>query len=619
MARISLPNGEGIIKEKGKERMSVDENDVRKVQSTLSNWVNPFLQSDTDELCHIASGMTASKKVEEDLCTAYDKSKEAMTAFIRIRLTTNEIFFHDPIPKLKLATFDSMPVSSVKIGGKDVMLKADRDLFARLLVVAQTRDMDLQEVFKYSLGPLLWSLASADGSLCKTVKSKLLEMLIEGVEPAEDVPPSAALIVDGMAVLQAMKEIPATFEELATSVFHSVVPQTTLARRVDFVTDRYPDVSIKNPERAKRASVGVVKVNITGGGQKCPKQWKKFLSSGENKRMFTRFLLQQWSRDNYVDRIGNRNIYFAVEDKCFQLSANDGKVVCKEITELNSNHEEADTKLLLHAKHASENGETTIIIKSPDTDVAILACHFCRNISAQILIMKKEKTRNIYLEISAIADAAGPHLCDALPGLHAFTGCDSTSAFAGKGKKTALKLCKTDPLACDGMATLGRSFDAETIPFSECEGFVCKMYGKPKLVEVNECRYITFCAKQGQSQSLPPCQDALRNHTMCANYQAAIWRQALDANPEIPSPESHGWLIRDGQLDIHWMSLPPAPETLLELILCGCTTDCTTGHCQCKRNGIPCAELCQCGEKCNNSHNYVWEESPEDSEGEEEC
>ena len=345
MARISLPNGQGIIKEKEKGRMSVYENYVRKVQSTLSNWVNPFFQSDTDELCHIASGMTASKKVEEDLCTAYDKGKEAMTAFIRKRLTTDEISFHDPIPKLKLATFDSMPVSSVKIGGKEVMLKADRDLFARLLVVAQTRDMDLQLVFKYSLGPLLWSLASADGSLCKTVKSKLLETLIEGVEPAEDVQPSAPLIVDGMAVLRVMKEIPATFEELATSVFYLVVSQTTLAGRVDFVTDRYLDVSIKNPKRAKRASVEAVKVNITGGGHKCPKQWKMFLSSGENKRILTRFLLQQWSRDNYADQIGNRNIYFAVEDKCFQLSVNDGKVVCKEITGLNSNHEEADTKL----------------------------------------------------------------------------------------------------------------------------------------------------------------------------------------------------------------------------------------------------------------------------------
>ena len=97
-------------------------------------------------------------------------------------------------------------------------------------------------------------------------------------------------------------------------------------------------------------------------------------------------------------------------------------------------------------------------------------------------------------ETSAIADAAEPHFCDALPGMHAFNGCDSTSVFSGKGKKTAMKFCKTDPVACDGMATLGRPFDAETIPFSECEGFVCKMYGEPKVIEVNKCRYISFCA-----------------------------------------------------------------------------------------------------------------------------
>ena len=104
----------------------------------------------------------------------------------------------------------------------------------------------------------------------------------EGVEPSEGVPPTAALIVDSMAVLQAMKDIPDTFEELAATVFRSVVPPT-LARQIDFVMHRYPDVSIKNPERAKHASQGTLKVEITGGGQKCPKQWKKFLSSGENK------------------------------------------------------------------------------------------------------------------------------------------------------------------------------------------------------------------------------------------------------------------------------------------------------------------------------------------------
>ena len=264
MAGMSVTNADGVIKEKGKGRMSVDEGDVKKVQSTLSNWGNPFSPNDTDEICHLASGMAAPKKLEEDLLVAYDKGEEAMTAFIKKRLTTNEVPFYDPIPKLKLATFDSVTLAPVKIGGREVMLKADRDLFARLLVVAQTRDMDLREVFRYSLGPIPWSLASADGSLCKTNKAKLLESLVKRVEPAEDVTPTAALIVDGMAVLQAMKEIPATFEELADAVSHSVVPQTSLARRVDFVTDRYPDVSIKNPERTKRASQGTVKVKITG-------------------------------------------------------------------------------------------------------------------------------------------------------------------------------------------------------------------------------------------------------------------------------------------------------------------------------------------------------------------
>ena len=48
--------------------------------------------------------------------------------------------------------------------------------------------MDLQEVFNYSLGPVPWSLASSDGSLAKTDKSKLLEPLISKVDPAENVP-----------------------------------------------------------------------------------------------------------------------------------------------------------------------------------------------------------------------------------------------------------------------------------------------------------------------------------------------------------------------------------------------------------------------------------------------
>lgn len=236
--------------------------------------------------------------------------------------------------------------------------------------------MDLSEVFQYSLGPLPWSLASVDGSLGKTNKSKLLESLTKDIEPVEDVPPTSAIIVDGMAILQSLKPIPDTFEEPAITVFHRTVPRTSLARRIDFITDRYPEVSRKNLEMEKRSNEGVVKIKIIGSSQKCPKQWKKYLSSGENKSELAQFLLKEWSQNKYKDLIGNRNLFFAVELKCFRLSVTDDKVLCEEISELGSNHEEADTKLLLHAKHAADSGESTVIIKSQDTDVAILAFHF---------------------------------------------------------------------------------------------------------------------------------------------------------------------------------------------------------------------------------------------------
>ena len=39
------------------------------------------------------------------------------------------------------------------------------------------------------------------------------------------------------------------------------------------------------------------------------------------------------------------------------------------------------------------------------------------------------------IDISEINTKLNQEVCDALLGLHAFTGCDSASAFLGKGKK----------------------------------------------------------------------------------------------------------------------------------------------------------------------------------------
>ena len=165
------------IKQMGKSRMAVDERDVKKVYDTITNWGNPFSSCESDGIHHLASGKSATQKLEDDLIGALEKGQDAMKSFIQTRIIKSDVPFYDPIPKMKLSSFSTLSLSKVKIGGNEVIIKADRDLFARLIIIAQSRDLDLREVFSYSLGPVPWPLASGDGSLCKTVKLSLPKVL----------------------------------------------------------------------------------------------------------------------------------------------------------------------------------------------------------------------------------------------------------------------------------------------------------------------------------------------------------------------------------------------------------------------------------------------------------
>ena len=67
--------------------------------------------------------------------------------------------------------------TKINVFEKEEILKADSSLVPRMTEIAQTRSMDMQEVLKHPLGPLPWSLASTDGTITKTVKSKLAELV----------------------------------------------------------------------------------------------------------------------------------------------------------------------------------------------------------------------------------------------------------------------------------------------------------------------------------------------------------------------------------------------------------------------------------------------------------
>ena len=80
-----------------------------------------------------------------------------------------------------------------------------------------------------------------------------------------------------------------------------------------------------------------------------------------------------------------------------------------------------------------------------------------------------------FVEISKLAWSLGDSVCDSLIGLHAFTGCDTVSAFASRRKRSALKPMKSDITYIDTFIQVGQSWDAQPQLSEKVQQFTCRM------------------------------------------------------------------------------------------------------------------------------------------------
>ena len=127
------------------------------------------------------------------------------------------------------------------------------------------------------------------------------------------------------------------------------------------------------------------------------------------------------------------------------MTAGENGLDCNRLDELCAQQEEVGTRILLHTSHAASNGHDCIAIKSSDADVVVLACTFSHSINAKMIFCIGTKQRRGYLDMTAIGQSLGEDVCKALPGMHALTGCDSTSAFVAKGKRQAFHYGRVRP------------------------------------------------------------------------------------------------------------------------------------------------------------------------------
>ncbi len=609
-------------KEMSGNRISTDESAVMCIVDYIENGnMNPFA-CESDEITSLTSGIVAPEDVKLDLLKAKQIGERNSNEFIEKRLLTNEVPFHEPISGLGLKTFSDLvgKQKSQTSSQKEVIIKADRSVFARLLVVAQQREnITIDEVLRYELGPLPWSMATVFGTMQKTTKSLMTKVLITDEHKVKQIPPNSACIIDMMALVQSWTKIPDSFGMLANDLLQHIT--SIPAKRIDIVCDTYPLISVKNPEREERASAGTLVMKIRGPDQKCADQFKKFLRHGENKESLIEFLYSEWQKPQYASMIGDHKIFLTHKDECHMITQVRGKIRVILKPHLCSSQEEADTRMFLHADDAANSNINSIWIKTIDTDVVALACFYQPLIRAKLYIERKAGNKNEIIDVSALVKTLGVNVCKALPPYHALTGCDSVSALSGRGKKDGLELLKTDNKLCKLLSNVGDSLELDKKDKQNVEKFVCRLYGY-EAQNVNDVRIAMFKEGVGKGKSvpdsnkLPPTSDALAKHILRVNYQAYIWKHALIATQEKPpTPDRHGWLITDNKLKIDWTDKECAPSAILELMSCGCKGNCSNNRCGCKKSTLVCTEACNCPEECTNTRPSS--EENEESENEE--
>jgi len=145
MDRADILSGEATLEHRTSKpsHMKKSETDVMRIVSSFKQFMNPFNMnsSNHDTLFCLSS---ASSKITDDLLRYSEVGNSAAQSFIETRLVNKSIKFHDPMRKLNLHTFQSMAIKRTVTStqSKAICVKAERNLFGKLLLLSREHDID---------------------------------------------------------------------------------------------------------------------------------------------------------------------------------------------------------------------------------------------------------------------------------------------------------------------------------------------------------------------------------------------------------------------------------------------------------------------------------------------
>ena len=99
-----------------------------------------------------------------------------------------------------------------------------------MTIVAQSRQLDMKEVFIHPLGPTQWSLSLADDCFRNTNKASLSKYLEQLSVPAESLPDNVVTIIDSVSIVHRIKGAKKTFGDIAKLTFNTIMAEATSAK-----------------------------------------------------------------------------------------------------------------------------------------------------------------------------------------------------------------------------------------------------------------------------------------------------------------------------------------------------------------------------------------------------
>ena len=403
--------------------------DLNNTISTFTKLGNPF-SKDSKNLYVLDTKVIMSDKVVATVWSVENIGKTEFSEFVKKWIVDPSANFYNNITKNTPLLFklkQKKPTS--KLQANVSSMKNDVQLFSRMYIACQARDDNLDSFFEHECHSWPPALAEGIGSMRPPMGKADILPCLEGLAPhPQDNPKPDTCIFDGAALVHQLEptkcnSVVRTFGDYVQKQF---LPYTArkldeeAVMHVDVVWDTYRTDILKEGARLGRGTGTPLHVTENTS---VPRNYSSFLHVDPNKKALFRYLAVALETTPVPP---GKTLLTTQEEEVLSNPPSDVSQLqpCK--------HEEADSRMLLHAWNAYQQGYRSIVIHAMDTDVVVIAITVSSLMgSCEVWLAFGHGNKFRHIAAHTIANHIGHEHAWGLLFLHTVSGCELCRPYLG--------------------------------------------------------------------------------------------------------------------------------------------------------------------------------------------